>query len=63
MANLFDIETGELCDEDIVLITDELSYPVESLRSLILEFCYKQVFTLYSVCCDLAAAGVHSICC
>ena len=59
MANLFDIETGELCDEvsDILVGSDEPSHPVESFKTLILEFWYKQVFTIYCVCCDLAEAG------
>ena len=65
MANLFDVETGDLCDEvsDVLIVTDESNPPAESLRTLILEFWYKQVFTFYGVCCDLAAAGVHSIYC
>ena len=61
MANLFDIESGELCDEILdILLAEE---PVESFQNLILEFWYKQVFTFYCVCCDLAEAGVHSIYC
>ena len=65
MANLFDVETGDLCDEvsDVLIVTNEFNPPAESLRTLILEFWYKQVFTFYGVCCDLAAAGVHSIYC
>ena len=65
MANLFDVETGDLCDEvsDVLIVTDESNPPAESLRTLILEFWYKQVFTFYGVCYDLAAAGVHSIYC
>ena len=65
MANLFDVETGDLCDEvsDVLLVTDESNFPAESLRTLILEFWYKQVFMFYGVCCDLAEAGVHSIYC
>ena len=68
LANLFDIETGDLCDEvsDVLLVTNdsnESNSPAESLRTLILEFWYKQVFPFYGVCCDLAEAGVHSIYC
>ena len=65
MANLFDVESGDLCDEvsEVLTVTDESNPPVESLRTLILEFWYKQVFTFYGVCCDLAAAGVHPIYC
>ena len=65
MANLFNVETGDLCDEvsDVLIVTDESNPPVESLRTLILEFWYKQVFTVYCVCCDLAEARVHSIYC
>ena len=65
MANLFDVETGNLYDEvsDVLIVTDESNPPTESLRTLILEFWYKQVFTFCGVCCDLAAAGVHSIYC
>ena len=62
MANLFDIQSNEVCDEiSEVLIVDE--EPTESLKDLILEFWYKQVFTFYCVCCDLAEAGTHSIYC
>ena len=65
MANLFDVETGDLCDEisDVLIVADESNPPTESLRTLILEFWYKQVFMIYCVCCDLAEAGVHSIYC
>ena len=62
MANLFDIQSNEVCDEiSEVLIVDE--EPTESLKDLILEFWYKQVFTFYCVCCNLAEAGTHSIYC
>ena len=65
MAHLFDIQSGELCDvaPEVLTVLDESNPPVESLKSLILEFWYKQIFTFYSVCCDLAEAGVHSIYC
>ena len=62
MADLFDIESGKICDE-ISEVLDESIHPTESLKTLILEFWYKQVFTFYCVCCDLAEAGVHSIYC
>ena len=40
MANLFDIGTGELCDEvsDILVTADEPPQLAESFRTLILEF-------------------------
>ena len=65
MANLFDIESGELCNDvsDILITADEPNLPVESFRTLSLEFWYKQVFTIYCVCCDMAEAGAHSIYC
>ena len=62
MANLFDIESGEICDE-ISEVLDESIHPTESLKTLILELWYKQVFTFYCVCCDLAEARVRSIYC
>ena len=62
LANLFGIQSNEVCDEiSEVLIVDE--EPTEPLKDLILEFRYKQVFTFYCVCCDLAEAGTHSIYC
>ena len=62
MANLFDIQSNEVCDEILeVLIVEE--EPTESLKDLILEFWYEQVFMFYRVCCDLAEAGAHSIYC
>ena len=65
MANLFDVESGDLCDKvsEVLIVTDESHPPAESLRTLILEFWCKQIFTFYGVCCDLAEAGVHSIYC
>ena len=62
MDQMFDIQTGEICD-DIVDIRDASNEPVESIRDLILEFWSQQVFTVYMVCCDLVAAGTHSINC
>ena len=62
MANLFDIQSNEGCGEiSEVLIVDE--EPTESLKDLILEFWYKQVFMFYCVCCDLAEARTRSIYC
>ena len=60
MANLFDIQSNEVCDEisEVLIVEEELT---ESLKDLILEFWYKQVFTFYCVCCDLVEAGTHSI--
>ena len=62
MANLFDIQSNVVCDEisEVLIIEEE---PTESLKDLILEFWYKQVFTFYCVCCDLVEAGTHSIYC
>ena len=62
MANLFDIQSNEVCDViSEVLMVEEAS--TESLKDLILEFWYKQVFTFYCVCCDLVEARTHSIYC
>ena len=62
MANLFDIQSNEVCDEisEVLIVEEE---PTESLKDLTLEFWYKQVFTFYCVCCDLAEARAHSIYC
>ena len=62
MNNLFDVHSGEICDEilDVFIMDDK---PRESLKDLILEFWYQQLFTIYCVCCDLAEAGTHSIYC
>ena len=62
MANLFDIPSNEVCDEipEVLIVEEELT---ESLKDLILEFWYKQVFTIYCVCCDLVEARTHSIYC
>ena len=62
MANLFDIETGKICDvvSDIIVVSEVND---KSIRDLVLEFWYKQVFTFNCVCHDLAAAGAHSIYC
>ena len=61
MANLFDIETDQICDDvsEIVAVHD---FNDKSVCDLILDFWYKQVYTIYCVCCDLAEAGAHSIC-
>ena len=60
MADLFDIETGKICDD----VSDVISKVNDkSIRDLVLEFWYKQVFTFYCVCHDLAEAGAHSIYC
>ena len=54
MDQMFNIQESSL---DIIPI------PHESIRDLILEFWYQQVFTVYMVCCDLAEAGTRSINC
>ena len=61
MNNLFDVQSCEICDEipEILIVNDK----PESLKDLILEFWYQQVFMLYYVCCDLAEAGTCSIYC
>ena len=63
IADLFDIETSEICDDvsDVIVVIPEVND--KSIRDLVLEFWYKQVFTFYCVCCDLAEAGAHSIYC
>ena len=60
MADLFDVETGEICDDvlDVIVVISEVND--KSIRDLVLEFWYKQIFTFYCVCCDLAKAGAHS---
>ena len=54
MDQMFDIQESS---SDIICI------PHESIRDLILEFWYQQVFTVYMICHDLAEAGTHSINC
>ena len=62
MNNLFDVHSGEICDEiSDVFIMDDKSR--ESLKDLILEFWYQQLSMIYCVCCDLAEARTHSIYC
>ena len=63
---LFDITPGETCDSDddvVDLVDEQLDCISESIRDLILQFWYQQVFTVYMVCCDLADARTHSINC
>ena len=62
LADLFDIETGKICDDvsDVAVVPEAND---KSIRDLVLEFWYKQVFMFYCVCCDLAVAGAHSIYC
>ena len=63
MADLFDIETGKICDDvsDVIVVVSEFND--KSIRDLVLEFWYKQVFKFFCVCHDLAEAGEHSIYC
>ena len=66
MDQLFDISSGEICDndDDIVDLGDEQSESIsKSIRDLILQVWYQQVFTVYLVCCDLAEAGTRSFNC
>ena len=46
MGNLFDLESNEICDDisDIINSDDE---PRESIKDLILQFWYQQLFTEY----------------
>ena len=62
MDQFFDINSGEIYDDtdDVVELFDE---PTESIKDLILQFWYQQVFTVYMVCCDLAEAWTCSINC
>ena len=62
MNNLFDVQSGEVCDEisDVFIVDGK---PRESLKDLILEFWYQQIFMIYFVCCDLGEARTHSIYC
>ena len=62
MDQMFDIQTGEVCD-DVVDTIDMSEKSAESIRDLILQFWYQQVFAIYMVCCDLAEAGTHFINC
>ena len=62
MDKLFDLESGEICDDvsDVINFDEKSS---ESIRDLILQFQYQQLFVVYMVCCDLAEAGTPSINC
>ena len=63
MADLFDIKTGKICDDvsDVIVVVPKVND--KSIRDLVLEFWYKQVFTFYCVCHDLVEARAHSIYC
>ena len=54
MNQMFDIQESS---------SDIIPKPYESIRDLILEYWYKQIFTVYMVCCNLAEAGTCSINC
>ena len=58
MDQMFNIQMGEVCD-DVIDIIDMSEKSAESIRDLILQFWYQQVFAVYMVCCDLAEAGTH----
>ena len=62
MDQMFDIQTNAVCG-DVVDIIDLSDKPAESIKDLILQFWYQQVFTVYMVCCDLAEARTRSINC
>ena len=62
MDQMFDIQTNAVCG-DVVDIIDLSDKPAESIKDLILQFWYQQVFTVYMVCCDLAEARMRSINC
>ena len=63
MADLFNIKTGKIFDDvsDVIVVVSKVNN--KSIRDLVLEFWYKQVFTFYCVCYDLAEARAHSIYC
>ena len=54
MDHMFDVEESS---------TNIIHAQSETIRDLILEFWYQQVFTVYMVCCDLVEAGTYSINC
>ena len=61
-ANTLMDQMFEICD-DITTVVDVSNDPVESVRDLILQFWYQQAFKPDEVCCNLVAAGTHSINC
>ena len=56
MDQMFDVDYVHLSETDNVV--DSIP-STESLRDLILQFWYQQVFTVYMVCCDLAELLSH----
>ena len=65
MDQMFDVDHAQVStvvDVDDIDVIHRNEYS-ESLRDLILEFWYQQIFTVYMVCCDLAEAGTRSINC
>ena len=58
MHQMFDVDYVHISEAENVVNSLQLT---ESLRDLILQFWYQQVFTVYMVCCDLAEAGTCSI--
>ena len=60
MDQMFDVDYVHISEADNVVDSVQST---ESLRDLILQFSYQQVFTVYMVCCDLAEAKTHSINC
>ena len=60
MDQMFDVDYVHISEADNVVDSVQLT---ESLRDLILQFWYQQVFTVYMVCCDLVEAGTCSINC
>ena len=60
MDQMFDVDYVHISEADNVVDSVQLT---ESLRDLILQFWYQQVFTVYMVCGDLAEAGTRSINC
>ena len=62
MDQMFAIQSNEICD-NVVVIVDMSHRPVESIKDLILQFLYQQVFTVYMVRYDLTEARTHSINC
>ena len=65
MDQMFDVDhvqVSMVVDVDDIDVVHHNEYS-ESLRDLILKFWYQQIFTVYTVCCDLAEAGTCSINC
>ena len=60
MDQMFDVDYVHLSEADNVV---DSIVSTESVRDLILQFWYQQVYTVYMVCCDLAEARTRAINC